>query len=63
MRPARTPLPAEVLEQLELDGWAPEPCELAHLAAEPIDPIDPDFDDGSSLDLAVDLDGTTPYRC
>ena len=51
----------EVLEQLGLDGYEPEPCELPHLAAEPYDP-------GAVLALdvadeqAVDLAGTTPYE-
>jgi hypothetical protein len=61
MRTDRPPLCPEVLEQLGLDGYEPEPCELAHLAAEPYEPqagLEPD----PAHDLAVGLDGITPYE-
>ena len=60
----RAALCPEVLEQLGLDGYEPEPCELPHLAAEPYDPCEPDaaLAPDPIDDLAVDLDGVTPYE-
>jgi hypothetical protein len=57
----RPPLCPEVLEQLGLDGYEPEPCELPHLAAEPYEPVEHGSND-TALAPAVGLDGTTPYE-
>ena len=57
----RSPLCPEVLEQLGLDGYEPEPCELPHLAAEPYDP-GAILAHGLADEQAVDLDGVTPFE-
>lgn len=60
----RLPLCPEVLEQLGLDGYEPEPCELPHLAVEQYEPYEQgaSFVADSALGPVVGIDGSTPYE-